>query len=115
MRRENIQSKLLFGLCLLVCLCGCNSFLNVQPKGTVEQGKQFKDVQGYRDAMYGIYASMAQTSLYGKAMSYGFIDQVGQLFYDYMKQYLLASLYNAPTTMQLSYQNQTNHDLAMRR
>ena len=32
-----------------------------------------------------------------------------------MKQYLLASLYNAPTTMQLSYQNQTNHDLVMRR
>ena len=32
-----------------------------------------------------------------------------------MEQYLLASLYNAPTTMQLSYQNQTNHDLAMRR
>ena len=32
-----------------------------------------------------------------------------------MKQYLLASLYNAPTTMQLSYQNQTNHDLANRR
>ena len=31
-----------------------------------------------------------------------------------MKQYLLASLYNAPTTIQLSYQNQTNHDLAMR-
>ena len=32
-----------------------------------------------------------------------------------MKQYLLASLYNAPTTVQLSYQNQTNHDLANRR
>ena len=32
-----------------------------------------------------------------------------------MKQYLLASLYNAPTTMQLSYQNQTNHDLTNRR
>ena len=32
-----------------------------------------------------------------------------------MKQYLLASLYNATTTMQLSYQNQTNHDLANRR
>ena len=31
-----------------------------------------------------------------------------------MKQYLLAALYNAPTTMQLSYQNQTNHDLANR-
>ena len=31
-----------------------------------------------------------------------------------MKQYLLASLYNAPTTMQLYYQNQTNHDFAKR-
>lgn len=32
-----------------------------------------------------------------------------------MKQYLLASLYNAPTTMNLHYQNQANHNLAMRR
>ena len=31
-----------------------------------------------------------------------------------MKQYLLAMLYNAPTTMQLYYQNQTNHDLSNR-
>ena len=29
-----------------------------------------------------------------------------------MKQYLLASLYNAPTTMNLYYQNQANHDFA---
>ena len=29
-----------------------------------------------------------------------------------MKQYLLASLYNAPTTMNLYYQNKTNHDFA---
>ena len=29
-----------------------------------------------------------------------------------MKQYLLAMLYNAPTTMNLYYQNKTNHDFA---
>ena len=29
--------------------------------------------------------------------------------------YKRQSLYKAPTTMQLSYQNQTNHDLANRR
>ena len=29
-----------------------------------------------------------------------------------MKQYLLASLYNAPTTLNLHYQKQTNHDFA---
>ena len=27
-----------------------------------------------------------------------------------MKQYLLAALFNAPTTMNLYYQNKTNHD-----
>ena len=32
-----------------------------------------------------------------------------------MKQYLLAALFNAPTTMQLYYQNKVNHDLAARR
>ena len=32
-----------------------------------------------------------------------------------MKQYLLAALLNAPTTIQLYYQNKVNHDLAARR
>ena len=32
-----------------------------------------------------------------------------------MKQYLLAALFNAPTTMQLYYQNKVNHNLAARR
>ncbi len=31
------------------------------------------------------------------------------------KQYLLAALFNAPTTIQLYYQNKVNHDLAARR
>ena len=32
-----------------------------------------------------------------------------------MKQYLLAALFNAPTTIQLYYQNKVNHDLAAQR
>ena len=32
-----------------------------------------------------------------------------------MKQYLLTALFNAPTTIQLYYQNKVNHDLAARR
>ena len=32
-----------------------------------------------------------------------------------MKQYVLAALFNAPTTIQLYYQNKVNHDLAARR
>ena len=42
---------------------GCNDFLDVNPAGTVTQDKMFRDVQGYRDAMYGIYANLATTNL----------------------------------------------------
>lgn len=68
--------------CGLFGLVSCNSFLDVQPKGTVEQDKQFADLQGCMDAMYGVYASMASVSLYGQALSWGFVDWIAQLSYD---------------------------------
>lgn len=65
-----------------VALTGCDSFLDVNPKGTVEQGKQFEDIQGYRDAMYGIYASMSNQGLYGKSLSWGLVDWLAQLAFE---------------------------------
>ncbi|MCR9011547.1 RagB/SusD family nutrient uptake outer membrane protein [Gabonibacter chumensis] len=111
MKKRNIQYHIVWGVCCaLILLSGCDSFLDVQPKGTVEQKKQFEDVQGYRDAMYGVYASMAKPELYGKSLSYGFTDQIGQLFYanyigsnpdvfaaskfDYKSQYLEGTIRN---------------------
>lgn len=41
---------------MLLSLGSCNSFLDIKPEGELIQDEQFKDVQGYRDAMYGIYA-----------------------------------------------------------
>lgn len=68
--------------CLLISFlsAGCNDFLDVNPAGTVTQDKMFRDVQGYRDAMYGIYANLAMTNLYGQNLTYGFADQLAQLF-----------------------------------
>lgn len=79
--KEGICNIIWVICCAVMLLSGCDSFLDVQPKGIVEQKKQFEDIQGYRDAMYGIYASMAKPELYGKAMSYGFMDQIGQHFF----------------------------------
>ncbi len=72
-----------FSLVLLaiITFSGCDSFLDVNPAGKVTQDKMFEDIQGYRDAMYGIYASMAQSGLYGENLSFGFVEQLGQLFY----------------------------------
>lgn len=83
MKKRNIQYHIVWGVCCaLILLSGCDSFLDVQPKGTVEQKKQFEDVQGYRDAMYGIYATMAKNELYGQSLSFGFVDEIAQLYYD---------------------------------
>ena len=52
----------------------------MNPAGKVTQTKLFEDIQGYRDAMYGVYANLATTNLYGKNLTYGFADQLAQLF-----------------------------------
>lgn len=61
-------------------LFSCEKFLDVQPRGTFVEDVMFQDVQGYRDAMYGVYASMASPQLYGRNMSYDFLDKLGQMF-----------------------------------
>ena len=47
---------------MLLSLGSCNSFLDINPEGELIQDEQFKDVQGYRDAMYGIYAFLPSSS-----------------------------------------------------
>lgn len=61
-------------------LTSCNDFLDVQPAGHLDEDKQFSNIQGFRDAMYGIYGQMAAPALYGDAMSYGVVDILGQMF-----------------------------------
>ena len=46
----------------VVAFSSCNDFLDVQPKGQLEQSKMFDDMMGFADAMFGIYAG----DLYGE-------------------------------------------------
>lgn len=77
MKRHILSIAFLTGLA--VAISGCNKFLDVQPKGTLTNDEMFSDIQGYRDAMYGVYASMADRALYGENLSYGFVDKIGQM------------------------------------
>lgn len=106
---------------LTLTVTSCNDFLDVQPKGTLTQNVQFKRAQGYYDAMYGAYATMASTTLYGENLSYGFLDKIGQMFgylnsvnsdteilkYDYTDQRVRSVIDNIWTTQYqtISYLN----------
>ena len=76
------MNKIYLYITLLIALVGlssCSDFLDVQPAGQLEQEKQFSDMRGFRDAMYGAYGKLATTDLYGGNLSYAFVDQIGQM------------------------------------
>lgn len=57
-------------------------FLDIDTPGIVSNGKMFENGQGFIDAMDGVYASMAADGLYGKELSFGFIDEIAQLYFN---------------------------------
>lgn len=78
-----MNHRILQALCVASLTLGatsCNDFLDVQPKGELPEDVQFKRSQGFYDAMYGVYGTMASSKLYGENLSYGFLDKLGQLF-----------------------------------
>ena len=64
------------GALSLAGLPSCNKFLDVQPKGTLLQEIQFSTLQGYYDAFYGVYGTMASSDLYGQRLTHGFVDEL---------------------------------------
>ena len=46
-------------------LGGCDDFLTSRDKSTVLENKLFTNREGVEDALYGIYAGLAQSTVYG--------------------------------------------------
>ena len=67
---------------IIVLLTSSCSFLDIDTPGIVNNGKMFGNEQGFSDAMDGVYASMAAEGLYGKELSFGFIDEIAQLYFN---------------------------------
>lgn len=67
---------------IIVLLTSSCSFLDIDTPGIVNNGKMFENGQGFIDAMDGVYASMTDDGLYGKELSFGFIDEIAQLYFN---------------------------------
>lgn len=80
MKRTTYWINLLSAIVAMVFATSCNDFLSVHPAGEVDEEEQFSSIRGYRNAMYGVYGTMATTNLYGRNLGYGFVDQLGQMF-----------------------------------
>ena len=65
----------------MTTLAACD-FLDIDTPGIVNRDKMFENEQGFIDAMNGVYASMADADLYGEQLSFGFVDEIAQLYYN---------------------------------
>ncbi len=68
---------------LLFCamaLTSCTDWLDVKPKTHVEEKDLYKNEQGFKEALTGIYIDMTSNALYGQNLTYGFIDFLAQRY-----------------------------------
>lgn len=57
----------------------CNDWLDVKPKTQVESSELFETESGYKDALWGIYTQMTETSMYGLNMTIA-LDAMAKMY-----------------------------------
>lgn len=58
----------------------CEDWFDVKPDNQITSNELYSTGSGYRMQLNGIYQSLASTSLYGKELSWGFLDVLGQYY-----------------------------------
>lgn len=64
----------------IVLLSSCEDFLDVNPDGQVKKEQLLSTKDGVESAMYGVYANLRTTSLYGASLTYKHLDVLAQHF-----------------------------------
>ena len=69
-------------------LVGCKEWLTVYPEDEVAEGDLFETGEGYRTALNGIYQQLSEEDLYGKNLTYGVLEAMGQVYDEsYFQEY----------------------------
>lgn len=64
----------------LLSMGACNDWLDISPRTEIKSEDNFKNEQGYKDALTGVYILMTDKALYGKEMTYGLVDVLAQYY-----------------------------------
>lgn len=77
---------ILYSFLIMLLVSGCD-WLEVSPSNEVNEKDLFDKGSGYRNALNGIYLRLSDNSLYGRNLSYGFIEVLGHQYQlDYLKK-----------------------------
>ena len=70
----------LFSLVLLLVLSSCESWINVAPTDRLSENMLFDSREGYTKAINGIYIELNSSNLYGRNLTAGTLDVMGQYY-----------------------------------
>lgn len=73
--KKNIFSILAVAAALSATSC---SWLDITPEDTVIEEELFSEAEGFHNAINGLYNTMADGALYGRELSYGFVEVLSQ-------------------------------------
>lgn len=95
MRLKNIW---LLVLPLLMIQVSCKKWTDVQPKVQFDAESLYATERGYKDVLTYVYLKLVDPAMYGKEMTYGFVDVIGQAYTgtgtDLLLGYALAKRYD---------------------
>ncbi|MBQ7440622.1 MAG: RagB/SusD family nutrient uptake outer membrane protein [Prevotella sp.] len=83
--RKVLKRVLSFTLLLTPCttlLTSCDDWLAIQPEAEIEGTELYSSESGFKDALTGIYIKMGNYSMYGREMTFGFLDVIGHCYYN---------------------------------
>ena len=70
--------KLLFLLLISLSTISCDGWLDVKPQDEIDEKDLFANGDGYRHLLNGIYYGLSNSSLYGRELTWGIVDALGQ-------------------------------------
>lgn len=73
-------NKIILAVLLPVMLSSCEQWLDVSPDDQVNEETLFEDGDGYRNALNGVYRDMATAQMYGRELTWGFVDVMGWVY-----------------------------------
>ncbi|MFR1241193.1 MAG: RagB/SusD family nutrient uptake outer membrane protein [Butyricimonas faecihominis] len=82
--KHSLYMSLAIGVAFTIS--SCSNWLDVQPKTEVKQDKMFETESGFKDALIGCYMLMGDASIYGRELTYTFLEVLAQQ-YEFVNAY----------------------------
>ena len=68
---------------ITIAATSCEGFLDITPDGQVKRDEMLATNEGVEDALYGVYAKLRNTTLYGQEMYFSSLEIMSQTLYCY--------------------------------